>query len=163
MSETMSIRPLRDDEIEEVVQLSLQAWAPVFASFEQVLGTEVFLLQYPDWHASQRAAVASVCRDRQKYHTWVAIADERIAGFVAYTLNQAEQIGEVYMVAVHPDAQNRGIGTSLNTFALQKLAEAGMKLAVVATGGDPGHAAARHTYEKVGYRGFPQVLYYKKL
>lgn len=161
--QAIAIRPLRSDEIEEIVQLSLQAWAPVFASFEEMLGREIFLLQYPDWRASQRAAVESVCGNTEKYHTWVAHYDRQIAGFVAYELNEAEQVGEVYMVAVHPEMQNRGIGTALNNFALQKLKEAGMKLAVVATGGDPGHAPARRTYEKVGYRGFPQLLYYKKL
>ncbi len=163
MLENLVIRPLHSDEIEAIVQLSLRAWAPVFASFEQVLGTDIFLLQYPDWPTSQRAAVEAVCRDTEKYHTWVAVDADTLAGFVAYTLNRQEQIGEIYMVAVHPDLQNRGIGTALNSFALQKLKEAGMKLAVVGTGGDPGHAPARHTYEKVGYRALPLVHYYKKL
>jgi hypothetical protein len=41
--------------------------------------------------------------------------------------------------------------------------EAGMKLAVVGTGGDPGHAPARRSYEKAGYTGLPLVRYYKDL
>jgi len=51
-----------------------------------------------------------------------------------------DQSGEVQLLAVHPDYQNHGIGTQLNLFALQKLKEGGMKLAVVGTGGDEGHA-----------------------
>ena len=35
----------------------------------------------------------------------------------------------------------------------------GITLATVATGGDPGHAPARRTYEKAGFTSFPQVLY----
>jgi hypothetical protein len=41
--------------------------------------------------------------------------------------------------------------------------ENGMKLAVVGTGGDPGHAPARRAYEKAGYTAMPAVRYYKEL
>ena len=39
----------------------------------------------------------------------------------------------------------------------------GLDLAIVATGGDPGHAPARRTYEKAGFTGCPQVWYAKLL
>ena len=87
----------------------------------------------------------------------------RQKGYIAYTLDLIDRIGEVYMLAVHPDYQNRGIGTELNTFALQKLKESGMHLAEVGTGGDPGHAPARRSYEKAGYTALPLVRYYKDL
>ena len=82
---------------------------------------------------------------------------------VSYELNFKERVGEVYLLAVHPDYQNRGIGTQLNTFALGKLKESGMHLAVVGTGGDPGHAPARRSYEKAGYTPLALVRYYKDL
>ena len=50
-----------------VVRLSLRAWAPVFASFEKVLGKEIYRLIYPDWLASQAHAVAQVCRDHAEH------------------------------------------------------------------------------------------------
>lgn len=34
---------------------------------------------------------------------------------------------------------------------------------MVATGGDPGHAPARRTYERLGFAPPPLVQYYKKL
>jgi RimJ/RimL family protein N-acetyltransferase len=36
-------------------------------------------------------------------------------------------------------------------------------MAMVETGGDPGHERARHTYEKVGFELFPVARYFKKL
>jgi len=36
-------------------------------------------------------------------------------------------------------------------------------LAVVGTGGDPGHAPARRVYEKAGFVGLPLVRYYASL
>jgi hypothetical protein len=41
--------------------------------------------------------------------------------------------------------------------------EAGMSVAMVETGGDPGHAPARHIYEKAGFGLFPVARYFKKL
>ena len=36
-----------------------------------------------------------------------------------------------------------------------------MDLAVAATGGDPGHAPARRSYEKSGYTALPLVRFYR--
>jgi hypothetical protein len=38
-----------------------------------------------------------------------------------------------------------------------------MTTAMVETGGDPGHAPARRTYEAAGFHPFPVVKYFKKL
>lgn len=157
------IRPLHPDEMEELVHLSLLAWAPVFESFEQVLGTAIFTRIYPDWRRGQRATVEEICAVDGPNAVWVADLDGTIAGFIAISLNTTTRAGEVELLAVHPDHQNRGIGTALNDFALAKMQEAGMTLAVAATGGDPGHAPARRSYEKAGYTGLPLVRYYKDL
>jgi hypothetical protein len=51
----------------------------------------------------------------------------------------------------------------LNNFALEKMKESDMEMAVVSTGGDPSHAPARRSYEKAGYTALPLVRYYKAL
>lgn len=157
------IRPYTSNDLEAIVELSILAWEPVFDSFQQVLGFAIYALIYPDWKPAQKTVVESACRDREKYHVWVAEVDQTVVGFFAYELNENDKTGEVYLLAVHPGYQNRGIGTALNHFALDKLKENGMKLAVVGTGGDPGHAPARRTYEKAGYTALPLVRYYKDL
>ncbi len=72
-------------------------------------------------------------------------------------------MGEISMLAVDPDYQCVGIGTALTEFALDQLKGAGMTVAMVETGGDPGHAAARRTYEKAGYTHLPIARYFKNL
>jgi GNAT superfamily N-acetyltransferase len=156
------IRPFHDDDAEQIVTLSLRAWEPVFRSFENVLGAAIFPRLYPDWRTEQAAVVLDYCR-RDTTDAWVADLDGALAGFIVYELNHSTRVGEVHLLAVHPDYQNRGIGTRLNDFALGKLAAAGMHLAVVGTGGDPGHAPARRSYEKAGYTALPLVRYYKAL
>jgi GNAT superfamily N-acetyltransferase len=158
-----SIRPGLDDDIEDIVGLSLLAWAPVFSSFKQVLGETIYSLIYPDWRRQQREVVEKVCKDNEKTLVWVAESDGTIIGFIAYTLNTEEKSGEVELLAVHPDYQNRGVGTALNEFALEKMKASGMKIAAVGTGGDPGHAPARRCYEKAGYKALPLVRYYQDL
>lgn len=158
----LSIRPMSDDDLEAIVALSLLAWAPVFHSFEQVLGSEIYSLIYPDWHKSQSEGVTSVCQD-EKMNVWVAEVDNLVVGFIAYILDHDKKEGEVYMLAVHPDYQNQEIGTELNLLALDRMRDSGMKLVAVGTGGDPGHAPARRSYEKAGYTPLPLVRYYKAL
>ena len=157
------IRPFDDRDAEAVVDLSLRAWAPVFASLERVLGSGIFRRLHPDWREDQRRAVEDVCA-AHKGRMWVAEVDGTAVGFVAVEVYDPERsMGEISMLAVDPDHQGRGIGTALTEFALDRLKDAGMKVAMVETGGDPGHAAARRTYEKAGFVLSPVARYFKNL
>ena len=158
----IAIRPFATGDMEAVIRLALLAWAPVFRSFEQVLGRTIYSMIYPDWSRQQAAGVEKVCQDG-KTIVWVAEVAGILTGFIAYTVNSEDRVGEVELLAVHPDYQNHGIGTALNNFVLEQMKESGMKMAVVSTGGDPGHAPARRSYEKAGYTALPLVRYYKNL
>lgn len=160
---SVRLRPFDPNDMNAILHLSLLAWEPVFVAWERILGPDLYPLAiYPDWHQGQQEAVETAIRDAQRT-TWIAETDGKVVGFVAYELNTETKVGEVSMLAVHPEHQNQGVGTMLNLLALEKLKENGMRLAVVGTGGDEGHAPARRAYEKVGYTGLPQVRYYKAL
>jgi ribosomal protein S18 acetylase RimI-like enzyme len=157
-----TIRPLAPADIAAVVEFSLRAWAPVFESFRTVLGERVYLALYPDWATSQARAVEAVCQD-DTAAVWVAELHGRPVGYVAVRVNAEDRTGEIEMLAVDPLVQRQGIGTALTRFAVQRLRDAGVVLAVVGTGGDPGHAPARRVYEKAGFVGLPLVRYYARL
>jgi ribosomal protein S18 acetylase RimI-like enzyme len=158
----LRIEPYDARHLDAVVRLSLRAWAPVFASLQNVMDLDVFQEFYPDWRVNQQKAVADVCA-AEETHVWVAIDAGQTAGFVAVKLHSESRMGEIYMIAVDPDFQSRGIGSALTAFALAWMKDAGMSVAMVETGGDPGHAPARHTYEKMGFRLLPIARYFKKL
>ncbi len=158
----LRVRLVRDADVEDLVRLSLLAWEPVFRSFEQLLGYTIYTRIWPDWRTGQREAIEAVCRDRENTTVWVAEVDGMVVGFVAYELHE-DKTGEVQLLAVHPEHQNRGIGTELNLFALKKMKDSGMKMAKVETGGDPSHAPARRSYEKAGYTALPLVRYFQDL
>jgi GNAT superfamily N-acetyltransferase len=159
----MQIEPYAPRHLEAVIQLSLLAWAPIFASLQDVMNTDVYQAFYPDgWRTSQQNAVKTVC-EAADTPVWVAVSADLVMGFIAVKRHPEEGLGEIYMVAVDPDFQGQGIGSRLIEFALGWLKEAGMAIAMVETGGDPGHAPARHTYEKAGFELLPVARYFKAL
>ncbi|MBD3884555.1 GNAT family N-acetyltransferase [Phormidium tenue FACHB-886] len=159
----MQIEPYNADHLDAVVRLSLQAWTPVFESLQNAMDAEVYQAFYPNgWRVSQQKAVEEVCSAKDT-PVWVAIDADSIVGFVAVRLHLEDSMGEIYMVAVDPDFQGRGIGSALIEFAIAQMKAAGMSIAMVETGGDPGHAAARHTYEKAGFGLLPIARYFKTL
>ena len=147
--------------------LALRAWAPVFASMRSVVGDEIDeLLHGDDWRVYQARSVEDAL-DNEAMHLWVAedLVDDDMAvvAFLAVTLHVADSMGQVWMLAVDPRAQGRELGTTLTNFATDWIRDAGMRLAMIGTGGDPGHAPARRTYEKAGYTALPTVQYLKAL
>jgi len=161
MTAQVRIRTFGGTDLGDVVELSLIAWEPVFESFERVLGPRVYSLVWPDWRKSQREGVEGACKAKDRYHVLIAEFDGRVVGFIAYELKG--ETGDVVLLAVHPKFQKRGIATELNRAALDEMKAAGMKMAIVETGGDEGHAPARRAYERAGYTGLPIVRYFKDL
>jgi ribosomal protein S18 acetylase RimI-like enzyme len=158
----MRIQPYDPKQLAAVIRLSLRAWAPVFESIQKVMDVDVYREFYPDWRVSQQKAVEGVCA-AEDTKVCVAIDAGTTVGFVAVKFHSAPHMGEISMIAVEPDAQHRGIGTALTAFALDRMRDVGMSVAMVETGDDPGHAPARRTYEKVGFGLLPIARYFKKL
>ena len=158
----LEIRPVEDRDRAVVEAINLAAFAGVHESFADSLGPELNALVYPDWETSQHQDLLESTTDETS-SLWVAETDGAVVGFVAVDIDPSAKVGELTLIAVHPDHQGQGIGTAMNYFALRLMRNAGMTLATVATGGDPAHAPARRSYEKAGFVGLPLVRYYKAL
>ena len=158
----MKIQPYDDSKLDAIVRLSLRAWEPVFDSIRKAMDPDVYREQHPDWRVTQKDAVESVCADVETL-VWTASEGSQTIGFVAVKLHSDERLGEIYMIAVDPKSQRRGVATALTKHALAWCKESGMTTVMVDTGGDPGHAPARRTYESAGFRPFPIARYFKKL
>jgi ribosomal protein S18 acetylase RimI-like enzyme len=159
---TLNIRDLQPEDIEDLVQLSLLTWAPVFRSFKDIFGVKLFGRLYPLGVECQRDVVEGFFKS-EAATTLVADVDGVVAGFSVFTVNVEAKSGEIELLAVHPRFHNQGIGTVLNEVALEQIQTAGATLAIVRTGGDKSHAAARRSYEKAGFTAMPCVNYFKKL
>ena len=111
----MTIRRFVAGDTDRVVELSLAAWAPVFESFHAVLGDDLYRRVHPDWQHHQAASVREAL---ERNDTWVAVDDGSTPGFVNVTFDQAERSGEIYMIAVDPAAQRRGVARLLTHHVL---------------------------------------------
>jgi ribosomal protein S18 acetylase RimI-like enzyme len=147
----LTIRAIAAPDEEQVVELSLRAWAPVFAESLAILGDEIFDRLHGDWREYQARAVRAQL-SAAGVRAWVAEVGARVVGFVTVTIADADRrIGEVGMIAVDPDAQNLGTGLALTDFAVDRMVEDGMRVAMINTGGDAAHAPARRVYVKAGF------------
>jgi GNAT superfamily N-acetyltransferase len=147
----------------EVLDLAIAAWAPVFAQTRQAVPAFVFDAFYPaGWERRQRADIAALLRDAPAGF-WLAVRGGRVAGFVGLRLHPEDRMGEIVIIATLPAEQGRGIGRALMSHAEQKIRDAGMRMVMVETVDDPGHAPARRAYEGAGYERWPVARYFKRL
>jgi hypothetical protein len=66
----VAIRAMRPDDVDAIVELSLRAWKPVFASIHDTVGPRLFAYFYGgDWRAHQAGDVRRACSE---YHESVA-------------------------------------------------------------------------------------------
>ena len=163
IDDAIEIREFREDDLEAIVEFSLRAWQPVFASVRNVLGDDIFFRLHPDWKANQADSIRSTCTNGGR-EVFVAVASGRLVGFVAVALSAFhERMGVIDIVGVDPDYQRRGISSRLTEFAVEHMRNRGMDIAVVETGGDPGHAPARAAYEAAGFTLLPIARYFRLL
>jgi ribosomal protein S18 acetylase RimI-like enzyme len=156
------IRALRTEDAKEVIALALRAWEPVFVGLKAAMDKAVFDAFYPDWRMVQAQAVESTLAS-DEVRTWVMESDAKILGFVSGKLHHADKMGEIFMVAVEPAVQRTGVANELCHAAEEWMKAAGMVIVMVETGGDAGHAPARATYERLGYKALPISRYFKSI
>jgi ribosomal protein S18 acetylase RimI-like enzyme len=163
VAEDTIIREFRTDDLGAIVEFSLRAWEPVFASLRQVLGDHIFLRLHPDWKEDQADAVRSACTNEER-DVFVAVTDGRPIGFVSVALNAFhERMGVIDIIGVDPDYQRRGVSSRLTEVATEHMRSRGMDIAVVETGGDSGHQPARAAYEGAGFTLLPIARYFRLL
>jgi GNAT superfamily N-acetyltransferase len=93
----------------------------------------------------------------------VALVNGVPAGWVCTRLHPDDRMGEVYVLAVDPDHQRAGVGRALLERSFDRARRAGMRMAMVETGDDPGHEPSRRAYEAAGFERYPVARYFKDL
>ena len=97
----------------------------------------------------------------------VAEIKDRVIGFVLWSRSfetawfdpSVTRWAELQELHVHPDFQNRGIGTRLARAAVHQARSAGFEAMYLET--EETNAAARRAYSKAGFREQSRVLRYK--
>lgn len=160
----MIIRPYTTADLPTLHAIRTAAFAPVFASFRNIVGPEIAALGLTTAEQEQADLLDAIAKPDSGHAIAAAEINDTPVGFVSWKPNIAPGIGEITLNAVHPDHGGKGIGTALYEHALAALKAAGMQLATVGTGGDPSHAPARRAYEKAGFNvHIPSIYMYRKL
>jgi ribosomal protein S18 acetylase RimI-like enzyme len=159
-----SIRAFQSDDLPVIQSIRKRAFQPIYDSFRDLVGEDVFRLEFSDWDQAQGDYLESICAKNSGKEIYVATLDEAVVGFIGLSMNQASRRGEVDLNAVDPGHQGGGIGEFMYQFAIRRMQSAGMKVVKVSTGGDSSHAAARRAYEKAGFNVFiPSITMYRNL
>lgn len=160
----LRFRPARPEDASRLQAIRRAAFAPVFASFRSILGDEIYELAQRREDEAQQGLLASLLEPDSGWTLFVAQSGDETVGFVSLKLAAGTGVGEIGLNAVDPARAGKGIGTAMYEFAVARMREAGMKVAAVATGGDPSHAPARRAYRKAGFEvGIPSVWMCRKL
>ena len=159
----MQIEPYKPADEAEVLVLSLRAWAPVFETMEPAVPDYVYRAFYPQGWATRQTADIGACLADPDVPVFVAREGGVLLGWIGLRTHLEDRMGEVYILAVDPAAQRRGVARALMDHALEIFRSAGLEIVLVETGDDPGHAASRATYEAHGFERWPVARYFRKL
>ena len=150
------IRPVRFDDIPEILEITKQAFGPVSTDrmrqdfFGEKLGGK-------EWHEYKNREVESSL----KSNIYAAVACEvngRIVGYATFFYDAERGIANVGNNAVYPEYQGRGIGKAMQAEIKRRMLEDGYsKFAVNTLSND---IAAQKIYEKHGYKKYIANFFY---
>ncbi|MET9590537.1 mycothiol synthase [Streptomyces sp. NPDC006516] len=117
-------------------------------------------------HHPEQGSLTQRDLDDRKAEPWfdpkgffLAERDGEIIGFHWTKVHAAEELGEVYVVGIRPDAQGTGLGKALTAIGLRHLASQGLPTAMLYVDAD--NPAALSVYERMGFATHEVDLMYR--
>jgi mycothiol synthase len=117
-------------------------------------------------HHPEQGSLTQRDLDDRKAEPWfdpagffLAFHGDRLVGFHWTKVHAEEQLGEVYVVGVAPDAQGGGLGKALTTIGLNHLRAQGLPTAMLYVDAD--NKAAVAVYEGLGFTTHEADLMYR--
>jgi ribosomal protein S18 acetylase RimI-like enzyme len=147
----LSFRAAEAKDQDALQALRAVAFKPVFASFRAILGDVIYEAAQAHEDADQENILSEMFIKDSIWRLTVAELGTQLVGFISVRVDTEHGYGEIGLNAIAPEFAGRGYGTAMYEFALAEMRRAGVKVATVATGGDPSHAPARRAYEKAGF------------
>jgi ribosomal protein S18 acetylase RimI-like enzyme len=151
----LRIEPAQDGDIENVIQLTLDAFGQV--SFESNIESKFGLINDTSWQIRKADHIREDFSDPNGLVLLAKIADETI-GFVSIRLNQKSKIGVIANLAVATKARNEGVGRKLIKAAIGEMKSESMELARIETLDQ--NDIGKSLYPKLGFREIAKQIYY---
>jgi len=151
-----TIRRFRPEDLPRLLEITDATFGPVSidGNMERLLGP----FSPGGWRARKREAIAEDCR-AQPDGVYVAV-DPRgaVAGYVTTRLNPATSVGWVPNLAVDPAHQRAGLGRALLAHALERMRQAGMRVARIETLEQ--NPVGQKLYPRLGFREVARQIHY---
>ena|SRR3712207_4289329 len=159
----MKIRDCSPSDVPALVDLTIETFRPLFEEhLPRQLGPRVFAHDHGDWEGAYRTQVPTFYEPDHDRFITLAEEEGQIVGYVGWNVTDRDS-ARLDMVAVHPTAQRRGVGTALCRHVLEQLRSREVAVVHIGTGGDTFHAPARRLYESLGFTAYPVMDYTKAL
>ncbi|MCX4511753.1 mycothiol synthase [Streptomyces sp. NBC_01619] len=117
-------------------------------------------------HHPEQGSITQRDLDDRKEEPWfdpkgffLAEREGEIVGFHWTKEHAEEQLGEVYVIGIRPDAQGTGLGKALTAIGLRHLAAQGLPTAMLYVDAD--NTAALRVYERLGFTTHEVDLMYR--
>jgi len=141
----------------------MRAWKPVFAQLKPSVQGFVYDAFYPNGWRERQTSEINKLLESEGDNVFVGCYPDALVGFIGIRFHPEDKMGEIYILAVDPDFQSRGVGKALMDIAMDRMRDAGMDIVMVETGDDPGHASSRAAYKSVGFERWPVARYFREL
>ena len=151
------IRPARDDDLEIIKQVAVEAWEPIYQSLRELTGDEMFATVYGGWRTEKADQIASHYRSYPEC-TLVTEYNGQVVGFITYNLFERKKSGIIGNNAVHPDYRSRGIGKEIVNAVFEHLESIGCRLLRVTT--MTHDTPAQKIYKRLGFKEFARSIHY---
>jgi ribosomal protein S18 acetylase RimI-like enzyme len=164
MSNSLTIRAYAHADLPRLHEIRIAAFTPIHEHWRELIGGEMFDLEFFDWKEKQGAHLDEICAEKSGHEVYIGELGDAIVGFIGLRVDAERKTAELGLNAVDPEYQNRGLGPQLYEFALARMKTLGAKMAYVGTGNDASHAPARAAYAKAGFSAnIPGIYYYRML
>jgi ribosomal protein S18 acetylase RimI-like enzyme len=143
---TVTVRPPRRADVEQVVEVGLRAWRE---GFKEVVPPDLV----PDREEMARRIEHYAAKPGRPVTVAVGELGGELCGYAAFGASRdhdaAPDVGEIYALYVDPSAWRRGVGRALVEHGLDRLAESGFAEAMLWTFAET--ARSRRFYESLGF------------
>ena len=163
--EGVLLRHAADVDLPRVDEITIICYAPIVASFVEIVGETFYEGIYGSPEAGWQARKIKQVRDIYQAHpdqVWVLEESGEVFGFVTFEIVPERRLGIFDNNGVLPEKRGQGWGTFMYRHVLRHFRERGIRFALVGTDLDEPHIPARHAYEAVGFDRQQRIVIYRQ-
>ena len=152
-------------DLPRVDEMTIICYAPIVASFIEIVGEEWMRGIYGDADSDWKARKTKQVRDIFQEHSdqvWMLGEAGQLFGFVTFDIVPGRRVGFLDNNGVLPEKRGQGWGTFMYRHVLRYLRERGVRFVFIETDLDEPHVPARRAYEAVGFNSQQRIVIYRQ-